>query len=307
MAEEAWIVLLAVGLDLAFREPPRRLHPVVWMGKLITFLEAHSPKNGALAQVLYGAVLVGGGLAILLFLLFLLLRWVQPLLDLLGLLVSAFLLKTTFSIRGLIEAALAVKRPLLARDLDEARRLLALSLVSRETKGLDQGHVASGVIESVAENLTDSIIAPLLFYAFLGLYGAFAYRFVNTADAMLGYREGRYEHLGKAAARLDDLLNLVPARVAGLLIVFGAFLTGEDLKGAWRTMLKEHRRTASPNAGWTMAAMAGALGVALEKIGYYALGGGKLPGPSEIGRSLRVLMVATCLFVIVEAFILGIL
>lgn len=302
MALEAWIVLSAVGLDLAFGEPPERLHPVVWMGWLIKGVEAHSPKNGPLLQVLYGAALVVGGL-ILLLVIFLLLPRVCQLPPLFSLPVSAVLLKTTFSIRGLIKAALAVKWSLERGDLEEARRLLAWHLVSRETKGLGVGHVASGVIESVAENLTDSIVAPLLFYAFFGLYGAFAYRFINTADAMLGYRHGHYEYLGKAAARFDDLLNLVPARVSSFLLVFSAFLTREDGKRAWRTMGAEHCRTASPNAGWTMAAMAGALGVKLEKIGWYALGEGRLPGASDISRSLRVVMAAAFLFVLFQAFI----
>lgn len=305
MALEAGIVLSALGLDLAFGEPPKGLHPVVWMGWLIKGLETHSPKNGPLVQVLYGAALIVGGL-ILLGVIVLLLQAVQLPFPL-SLLASALLLKTTFSISGLIKAALAVKGSLERGDLEEARRLLGWHLVSRETKGLGVGHVASGAIESVAENLTDSIVAPLLFYAFFDLYGAFAYRFINTADAMLGYRHGRYEYLGKAAARFDDLLNLAPARVSGLLIVFSAFLMGEDGKRAWRTMLKEHRRTASPNAGWTTAAMAGALGVKLEKIGWYALGEGRLPGPSDIGRSLRVVMAAAFLFVLFGAFISGIL
>lgn len=303
MAEEAWIVLGAVGLDLAFGEPPRRLHPVVGMGKLIAFLEARSPKKGVLVQVLYGAALVVGGLILFGVPIAQVSRLPHPL----SFFVSVLLLKTTFSIRGLIEAALAVKRSLEAGDLEEARRLLGWHLVSRETKGLGQGHIASGVIESVAENLTDSIVAPLFFYALFGLSGAFAYRFVNTADAMLGYRHGHYEYLGKAAARLDDLLNLLPARLASFLIIFSASLIGEDGRGAWRTMWRDHRRTASPNAGWTMAAMAGALGVALEKIGHYILGEGKLPCALDIGRSVRVMTVAACLFTGCEAFFLGIL
>jgi adenosylcobinamide-phosphate synthase len=116
---------------------------------------------------------------------------------------------------------------------------------------------------------------------------------VNTADAMWGYRDGELEHLGKAAARLDDVLNWIPARVSGFAIVLGALVAGGSAKNAWRTMWSEHGRTASPNAGWTMAAMAGALGVTLEKPGAYRLGAGELPPPTTIDKAIRVFIAAS--------------
>src|SRR5262249_54209283 len=154
------------------------------------------------------------------------------------------------------------------------RGLVGFHLVSRPTSGLSEGQVASAAVESAAENLTDAFVAPLLWYSALGLAGAFLYRTVNTADAMIGYREGALEYFGKASARLDDLLSLIPARIAGLAVVGAAALTGEDFRSAWTTMHHDHGRTASPNAGWTMSAMAGALGVMLEKPGTYRLGAG---------------------------------
>ncbi|MBI5166872.1 MAG: cobalamin biosynthesis protein CobD, partial [candidate division NC10 bacterium] len=220
----------------------------------------------------------------------LILSWVKGLGQLFYLVTSAFLLKMTFSLRGLIRAALEVQRPLVAGDLDRARRLLSWHLVSRDTSRLEEAQVASATIESIAENLTDSLIAPLFFYVFFGLPGAFAYRFLNTADAMLGYRDGYRDNLGKGAARLDDLANYIPARLAALFMVIGAWMARENVHGAWRIMRGHHGRTASPNAGWTMAAMAGALGVTLEKVGCYSLGEGGTCVAAIIGRALRVMV-----------------
>jgi adenosylcobinamide-phosphate synthase len=166
--------------------------------------------------------------------------------------------------------------------------------VSRETSTLGAGLVAAAAIESLAENLTDSALAPWLAYACLGASGAAAYRALNTLDSMVGYR-GRYEYLGKPAARADDLANLVPARLGALLIAAAAPAGGGSARRAWRTARRDHRRTASPNAGWTMAAMAGALGVTLEKTGHYRLGDGPEPGPDDLRRAQRVAAAALAL------------
>jgi adenosylcobinamide-phosphate synthase len=165
-------------------------------------------------------------------------------------------------------------------------------LVSRPTAGLDSSSVASAAVESVAENTTDSVVAPLLFYAVLGLPGAAVYRAVNTADAVLGYRTGVLEHFGKAAARLDDLLNLLPARLAAALLVIAAPLAGASASGAVRVLWADGQRTASPNAGLAMAAAAGALDLRLEKPGHYRLGAGRPPVPADIRRSVRLLWTA---------------
>jgi adenosylcobinamide-phosphate synthase len=181
-----------------------------------------------------------------------------------------------------------VESALRAGHLADARRLVGFHLVSRPTGELDADHVASAAVESAAENLTDAFVAPLLCYLAFGLPGAYAYRAINTADAMIGYRAERFEYFGKAAARLDDVLNIVPARLSALAIAAAARVAGGDARRAWRVMMRDHGRTASPNAGWTMSAMAGALGVALEKPGAYRLGDGSLPGPGHIGRARRI-------------------
>jgi adenosylcobinamide-phosphate synthase len=224
-----------------------------------------------------------------------------------GLLLEAAALTCLLSLRGLVGAARDVAADLSRGDLVAARRAVGYHLVSRPTAELDAGRVASATVESVAENLTDSLVAPALFFLAGGLPGAAVYRVINTADAMFGYRLGPLEFFGKIAARLDDLLNLIPARLAGFSLVVGAALVGEDGRRALACLRRDRRRTASPNAGWTMSAMAGALGVVLEKPGTYRLGAGDLPIAGDVERSLRVLgaAVGVSLLVLVAAYLGG--
>ncbi len=199
---------------------------------------------------------------------------------------AGVLLKPVFSYRRLIEAGAEGKEMLQQDNLEEARQLVSWHLVSRDTTGLSQGHIASAVIESLAENLTDSLMAPLFFFVLFGLPGAWLYRFVNTADAMIGYRDERYKYLGKFAARLDDTLNFLPARAAAFCLVAGAGIGGLNMGAAWWIMRIQHNHTSSPNAGWTMAAAAGALDVCLEKYGCYQLNEkGRLPTAEDIRRA----------------------
>jgi adenosylcobinamide-phosphate synthase len=211
---------------------------------------------------------------------------------------SAAVLKCMFAIKGLGAAGRTVGAALHEGRLADARAGLA-SLCSRDAASLDESQVAAAAIESLAENLSDSFVAPLVAYAAFGLPGAVAYRAANTLDAMIGYR-GRYEYLGKAAARLDDLLNLVPARLsAGLLLLAGA-LTRADVAGGLRVLGRDRRATASPNAGWPMATMAGLLGVTLEKPGHYRLGDGAAAvAPADIDRAWRIVAVAAALAALV--------
>jgi len=218
---------------------------------------------------------------------------------------EAWLLKCTFSLRRLFGAVELVRAHLVAGDLEGARRELGLHLVSRRTDELDAGAVASGAVESLAENFTDSWLAPACWFVVghvgglgAGLAAAWAYRVVNTADAMIGYRAGELEYLGKAAARLDDALNWVPARLGAWAIVAGAAIAGGSARGAWRALGRDAGRTASPNAGRTMAAMAGALGVTLTKPGHYTLGEGMAPDPPTIGRACRIAAAALAVVIV---------
>lgn len=291
--ERSLIIVLALLVDLGLGDPPNPLHPVAWMGSAIGWAQRKAPPTGARAQFLYGGVVAGGGALLAAGSGWLLTRATTRLPWLLQLLTTALLLKTTLALRGLAAAAHAVYQPLQQDNLNEARRQLSWHLVSRATRNLTVGEVAAATIESVAENTSDGVIAPLCFYMIGGLPAALAYRYVNTADAMLGYRDPAREWLGKPAARLDDLLNLLPARLTALLLIAAAWLTNEHAHGTWMIWRRDARQTASPNAGHPMAAMAGALGVALAKTGHYNLGAGqRAPIPADIPRSLQLMRVA---------------
>lgn len=288
------VLLLAVGLDLWRGEPRAGRHPVAWLGRLLLAAERRTRRRGtagegALALLTGVAAAAAAGAAV---------GAAARRLGPAGPVLEALALKPAFALRRLAEAAREVRDALAAADLPEARRRVGLHLVSRPVAELDALHVASAAVESVAENLTDSVAAPLLAYAVGGLPAAWAYRAANTADALWGYRDPPYARFGWPAARLDDLVNLVPARLAALTLVAGAALAGERACEAARVLRRDRGRTASPNAGCAMAAMAGALGVALEKPGAYRLGIGALPeGPGVIERALRVFGWAAALLV----------
>jgi adenosylcobinamide-phosphate synthase len=206
------------------------------------------------------------------------------------------LLKPVFAFRGLLKAAGEVYLALKTGSLDEARRLVSWHLVSRNTRDLSNRQVASATIESLAENLTDSFLAPLFFFVLGGLPLAWFYRFINTADTMVAYHTPELEFFGKPSARLDDLLNWIPARLAAWMIVISAALCRYNLKKAYKVMMVDHNLTESPNAGWTMAAAAGALDVTLEKKGYYCLNAGNgLPQIMDIQRAVKLAAVALAL------------
>jgi adenosylcobinamide-phosphate synthase len=283
---DLWVLALAVLLDLAVGELPARFHPTVWIGHTVAFAEKIAPKTGL------GGLLAGALMALLIPCLwagaaYFAVQGLRGVHEIAYILVGAVLLKTTFSVRMLHREAARVRNLLVRGDLDQVRARLP-SLVSRDVSGLTPEQATAAAVESVAENTTDSFVAPWLAFALLGLPGAVAYRAINTLDSMIGYH-GKYEFLGKASARLDDLINLVPARLSALLLVASSgLLPGQRASNAWRIMWRDHARTESPNAGWTMSGMAGALGVELEKVGHYRLGDRtRALEPRDITRAIQ--------------------
>jgi adenosylcobinamide-phosphate synthase len=296
MALAVLTLFLALAIDAACGEPRDALHPVAWMGRSATWLLQLAPARDVRAQLVFGLGLAVGlptfwasvardvGVALS--------PWPWAAVG-----VGALLLKSTFAMRALGEAGLAVRRALSVGNIDAARYNLR-ALCSRDASCLDVAHVTAATIESLAENASDSVVAPLFWFAVAGLPGAVFYRAVNTLDAMIGYH-GRYEYLGKAAARLDDALNYVPARLtAGLLLVAGA-VRGADVRAGRAMLRRDGGRTESPNAGRPMAAMAGLLRVRLEKEGHYSLGdaheGLRLDMIDEAWRIARTACVAMLL------------
>ena len=274
-------IILALLIDRWWGEPPAHLHPVVWMGHYLKRAGKGLPDRGpkmafflGTAYWLAGAVLVAAAYGYAGLVLARLPLWLDVSL-------TALLLKPLFALRMLLGEVAAVEQSL-TQGIDSGRSRLAL-IVSRDTTQLDSSEVRESALESLAENLSDSVIAPLFWFAIFGLPGAAVYRFANTADAMWGYR-GRWEWAGKFAARTDDLLNLVPARITAL----GLLLAGPNRIAVLRRLPQEAARTASPNSGWPMGALALSLNVRLRKPRVYALNrNGSAPSAQDTAAGLR--------------------
>lgn len=256
-----WLLLGAFILDLLVGDPRFLHHPVIYIGTLINWLEtvlASLLDNRLLAGFLLctGVIAITGGLTwLVLHLSALLHAWLHAA-------ISLYLAYTTIALRELHRESRGVVRLVEAGDLDGARRALSL-IVGRDTAHLDEEQILRACIETVAENTSDGVVAPL-FYLFIGgpVLGMI-YKAANTLDSMVGYRDDRYRELGRASARLDDLLNLVPARLTGLLMVVAAFPLALNPWASLKVMLRDARKTSSPNAGYPEAAAAGALGIQL--------------------------------------------
>jgi adenosylcobinamide-phosphate synthase len=260
-------LLLSLALDAVFGDPEalnrRQLHPVQLIGRVIAWVDARFNResdtpgrrrnSGAwtAAGLLAGALILGHLVQTLLLAL--------PL----GWLSLAVVMSTLIAQRSLYEHVAAVASGLETGGLGGGR--LAVSrIVGRDPEALDQAGVSRAAIESLAENFSDGVVAPVFWAALLGLPGLLAYKVINTADSMIGHKSPRHLHFGWAAARLDDLLNLIPARLSGLIVCAASWLLpGADPLGAWRAMRRDARHHRSPNAGWPEAAFAGALGLAI--------------------------------------------
>jgi adenosylcobinamide-phosphate synthase len=289
------ILAVAVLVDQVLGEYPNRLHPVVWIGWLISAGLKAAPPRGWRAQFLFGVVLTLALVAITYRLTWLALEYaaVTPIVEIL---VGAYLLKASFALRELSAAAERVERPLEHGDLAAARAALP-ALCSRDPSDLNAEELAAATIESLAENASDSVVAPLFYCVLFGIPAALAYRAINTLDARIGYH-GKFEALGKFAARLDDVVNWIPARLTALLLlVAGRFLRGSVREG-WRILRRDAGKTPSPNGGRPMATMAGLLHVRLTKRGVYELGDALEPlGPEKIAQARRLVQGAAWLMI----------
>jgi len=258
------MILIAILLDLAFGDPRWFPHPVRLLGRLIKVLEGPARRAirdarvaGAvtaltviLAATLATALLVG------------IAGQIHPLIgDFIGIVV----LYTTIAAHDLARHSLAVYRALVKFDLAEARRRVSW-LVGRDTERLNEREVVRAAVESIAENTVDGIIAPLFFAALGGPVAAMAYKAINTLDSMIGYKSERYLDFGRAAARIDDAANYLPARIAAPVLTAASALLGFRASAAWRIAQRDGRKHQSPNAGIAEAAVAGALGVRLGGV-----------------------------------------
>ncbi len=274
------VLLLAVLLDILFGEPPAFIHPVVWMGKPINLFVRSAPLRH---KKMYGFFMVFFCVALAFFAGLLIIS----LSGLIGLIIAAYFLKSTFSIRVLLASALGIKKDLDVGRIENVRSELK-TFVGRDTSELNVHQSASAVIESLAESFVDGILSPLFYFLIFGLPGALAYRMINTLDSMVGYKKEPFIELGYTAAKLDDIANWLPARLALVFIFIAAIFLGKPFD-ALKTCIHDHDKTASPNSGWSMSAMSGTLNVRLEKIGYHVLGSQyDEPQPFHIKKAVNV-------------------
>ena len=299
--ESIVIVGFALLLDFLVGDPRTKYHPTAWIGKLIALLVPFAKNNSVKRELIGGVLIVGIIISIVSILLVGLEIGISLLtIDIVSFVVSvvlgSILLKTTIAIRGMQKHALAVVDAVEKEDLDLARNHLSM-IVKRDTKNLDKNHIISGVLESVSENTVDGITGPLFYYAIFGLPGAFVYRAVNTIDSMIGYKTTLFKNVGWFGAKSDTILNYIPSRLTGLIMILGALILGYNWKESFYIMKRDSTKLESPNAGYPMAALAGALGTKLEKTNYYTIGNGSIEyTKSHIISAIRLMKVSSILF-----------
>lgn len=259
-------ITVAYIIDMIIGDPPEWPHPVRWIGTMITFFEKRW-NNGKSKR--------WKGVAMLLFILLFVFVIVLGLVligyrihPIVGVLVESIIISTTIAQKSLKVASLEVYRPLIEGDLPEARKKLSY-IVGRDTASLEEGEIARGAIETVAENTSDGVTAPLFWALLGGAPLAMVYRATNTCDSMVGHVNERYKEFGWASAKWDDVLNWIPSRLTGIIMLLGTRPEGMRYRKAWTILFRDAKKHPSPNSGWGEAAVAASLGIQLGGINYY--------------------------------------
>jgi len=304
-------VVFAITIDFVMGDPKNKFHPTAWIGTLIEKLIPIAKKNPQTAKL--SGILLTISIAILVAVIVYFinvglysLESDNPnfgLYDLVVLtliiIITGILLKTTIAIKGMELHARLIMDALSKNNLDDARAKLSM-VVKRDTKNLDRQHIISATLESIGENTVDGITGPLFYFAIFGLPGAFVYRTINTIDSMIGYKTEQFRNLGWFGANCDKILNYLPARTTSLVMVFAAMILGKNWKHSLEIMRRDSSKTESPNAGYPMATLAGALGTRFEKIDHYVLGDGKMEFTEDHFKSaISIMKLTTILFCIV--------
>lgn len=294
------IIVLSIIIDMIIGEVPDKIHPVIFMGKLIDKMKNYLPntKISGLLTILTTSFTFFAISLILLIICAYINEW-------LFIIFASILLSTTFSINFLIESVRKIQKEL-QEDINKARKSMSY-LVSRNTEELTESRITSAAIETLTENITDSIISPLFYVSIftlffgiiIGICVGVLYRVSNTMDAMLGYKTKELINIGCYPAKWDDVLNYIPARITGYYVILAAFLLRYDYKQSYDVMKKFALKTPSPNSGYSMAATAGALNVTLIKEGVYELGYGTDElNKEKISQAINITKVTSILFIL---------
>jgi adenosylcobinamide-phosphate synthase len=295
--ESIAIIFFALTIDFTLGDPKNKFHPTAWIGSLIAKITPSLKNSSNTLEKLGGIILIMISSAVVTSSIILLdvginMITMDYLSIIISIIVGGILLKTTIAIKGMEKHALAVVNSLENNNIISARNSLSM-IVKRNTKDLDKNHVFSGVVESISENTVDGITGPLFYFGLFGLPGAFVYRVINTADSMIGYKTNIFKNIGWFAANCDTILNYIPSRLTGFVMIFSAMILGYDWKRSYKIMIRDGGKPLSTNAGYPMAAIAGALGTRFEKIDHYFLGDGKVSFSKEHVKSTITLMKVT--------------
>ena len=299
--ESIAIIGFAILIDLIFGDPKNRYHPTAWIGTFIAKLTTITKNQNSTFEKIGGIIMIITISSVVVLLLSGLnfgisLISVDYISLILSVVIGALLLKTTIAIRGMEKHAISVLDSLESNDLDLARNYLSM-IVKRNTTKLDKNHVLSGVLESISENTVDGITGPMFYYAFFGLFGAFVYRIINTADSMVGYKNDIFKNLGWFTAKCDTILNYIPSRLTGLMMVISAAILKNNWRNSYKVMIRDGKKTESPNAGYPMAALAGALETKFEKINHYKLGDGETTLTRDhVFSAIKIMKLTSILF-----------
>ena len=299
--ESISVIGFAILIDLMFGDPKNRYHPTAWIGTLIAKFAPIAKHQNPIFEKIGGTLIILITSSIVVLLLSSLNFGISLIsIDYVSLIISvivgALLLKTTIAIRGMEKHATSVLESLESNDLDMARNYLSM-IVKRNTTNLDKNHVISGVLESISENTVDGVTGPMFYYAFFGLWGAFVYRVINTADSMIGYKNDIFRNLGWFTATCDTILNYIPSRLTGLMMIVSAAILQNNWRNSYKVMVRDGKTTESPNAGYPMAALAGALETKFEKINHYKLGDGEtVLTKYHVSSAIKIMKLTSILF-----------
>ena len=298
LVDSVLIFTLAFLIDVIFGEIPDRAHPTVWMGQIVAYVKPKMKNKNPRTEKFLGVCLCVGLIALFTGPVFLIL-WAIRQIPILGwliyIVVAAVMLKATFALKCMRFYTAPIEKALKAKDREGAKKWLRF-IVRRDPDKLDERHMISAAVESIAESTTDGVTSPFFFFAIFGVPGAVAFRVINTLDSMVGYKDSVNVNIGWFSAKMDTITNYIPSRLTAVLMVAGSWLQRKNWRNSWRILIRDRNKTASPNAGWTISAMAGALDTQLEKEGFYSLGDGESIHAEDITGAWKVMGSTVVLF-----------
>ena len=298
------IICFSISMDYLLGEPPKSIHPVVWIGKIISFFtcqikKRNNKENNILSEKTWGSILAVSLITTIGTTSYLITLQAFYMLGTIAfVLLSTFILKSMFSIKSMDKHIIDILVDIEKNDIEKARNDLA-KIVSRDTKTLSEEKILSACIECTSESFVDGILSPLFYYGILNIPGATIFRVVNTLDSMIGYKDKYHKDIGWMSAKMDTIMNLIPARISIVFLVTSSLILNLDWKNAISTCKRYGRSTESLNAGIPMSVIAGALRIQLEKVNHYRLG--DMLEPITIAKcriTLKITKIATFMFII---------